>query len=79
MLFVFAMPVAFLSVGTTTAGTVLFTLPAGFRPVNNVICLVGTETSECLLLIGPNGNVTIQRYVSGSYLMLNTVSFAVYQ
>ena len=68
-----------LSVGTTTNATLLFTLPLGFRPSDNVLCLTGTENGDCLITIAPTGAVTISRFGSGgSYILLNGVTFPVY-
>lgn len=67
-----------LSKGTTTSGTLLFTLPVGFRPSKNVIAFAATETGDCLLIIAPTGAVTITRFSGGAYIILNTVSFPVY-
>lgn len=68
-----------LSAGTTTDATLLFTLPLGFRPSDNVLCLTGTENGDCLISIAPTGAVTISRFGSGgSYILLNGVTFPVY-
>lgn len=68
-----------LSVGTTTNGTTIFTLPAGFRPSKTVLCLVATELNDCLVSINTSGTVSITRFSGGgSYITLNNVKFPVY-
>lgn len=64
---------AVLTGGTTTAGTVIMTLPAGFRPKSDISYIpCGTNTAVGLINILANGQVTIQSFPSGSVLTILT-------
>lgn len=66
--------------GTTTNGTVLFTLPEGFRPSTNfaVTTMTWSNTSDyasILLDIWSNGNVAISFINSKQVINLSDISF----
>jgi len=58
--------------GTTTAGTVIFTLPSGFRPDAKLTMVVSAADSFGLLVIDPTGDVKCLT-VSAAYTWLNVV------
>lgn len=64
--------------GTVTAGTVLFTLPAGYRPAETRLFVTttsnGTTEQYGALRVDSAGNVTIQVGFSG-FFSLDSVSF----
>lgn len=68
-----------ISGGTLTPGKLLFTLPEGYRPFNEVttvVCVGGTSRDEIvILLIGKNGNVTLQKPPTTSQIYLDGISF----
>lgn len=58
--------------GTGTAGTVLFVLPAGYRPDNNLIFNVrNTSGATARLDVKNNGNVQIDEGAATAWLSLN--------
>ncbi len=65
--------------GTLTPGTLLFTLPEGYRPFNQVttvVCAGGVARDEfVVLLITKNGNVTLQKPPKTAQIYLDGVSF----
>jgi hypothetical protein len=63
--------------GTTTAGTVLLTLPLGYRPLLNTYFIVADGNGFARLFIGANGNVGIENDATNTYLSLNQISFKV--
>ncbi|EFM0223653.1 hypothetical protein DA41_002157 [Escherichia coli] len=64
---------AVLTGGNTSVGTVIMVLPEGFRPKNDISYIPsGTDSSVALINILSNGKVTIQRYPSGTVLVINT-------
>lgn len=64
---------AVLTGGTTTTGTVVMTLPTGFRPKNDISYIpCGTNTGTALFNVLANGQVTIQSFPSGSVLTIVT-------
>jgi hypothetical protein len=64
--------------GTTTSGTVLFTLPAGFRPPTTATFIVpiSPDGTSGLIEVATNGDV-IARLVSATYTGLWGISFKV--
>lgn len=59
--------------GTTTAGTVIMTLPVGYRPkfdISYIPC--GTNSAIGMINVLANGQVTIQLFPSGSVLTIVT-------
>lgn len=65
--------------GVYTAGTILFTLPVGFKPAQEQIFVVNGPSSNqfARLNITPTGNVTLQTTLSASgWLSLSGISFA---
>lgn len=69
--------------GTTTSGTLLTTLPAGYRPENNEMFVVSTSGSgaantAATLMIAPTGAVTIFSTFTGSYISLSNIKFRAY-
>lgn len=66
--------------GTTTVGTVITTLPAGFRPVDDAHIDVGHSTGTaavCRLNIMRNGDVKINAADASSWWSLAAISFPV--
>jgi hypothetical protein len=69
--------------GTTTDGTILFTLPEGMRPPTTVICAAPNAPSTtivgvvCALLIDTAGAVKIYGAAGSGYLSFEGVSFAI--
>ena len=68
-----------LSGGALAPGTLLFTLPEGYRPFNEVTtvtCVGGAARDELVvLLIHKNGDVTLQKPPQTAHLYLDGVSF----
>lgn len=61
--------------GTTTAGTVMFTLPAHLRPGNQRIAMAISEAGPCRIEIIPNGEVQISSGAPVSWLSLTGINF----
>lgn len=62
--------------GTTTSGTVLFTLPASMRPANQQIVVTTMDAGAVAVLeIFASGNVTLRNGTPSSFLSLNNVGF----
>ena len=68
-----------LSGGALAPGTLLFTLPEGYRPFNEVTtvtCVGGAARDELVvLLVHKNGDVTLQKPPQTAHLYLDGVSF----
>lgn len=60
--------------GTTTAGTTIFTLPTGYRPIIDRFFVVACNTGTGIVTVGPNGDVKIQAGSNG-YLSLDGIVF----
>jgi hypothetical protein len=73
-----------ITAGTTADGTVIFTLPVGYRPnlarAIPVVCLTGgavpSDTNSCTLAVGINGAVTIYGVGANSYIRMDALAFA---
>lgn len=68
--------------GTVTAGTTLFTLPAGYRPRNTVeafLCAMGPTgtTTPCVIHVANTGVVTLQSAGNAAFVSLSGISFEV--
>lgn len=68
--------------GTTAATTVLFTLPAGYRPRNSVavfLCAMGPTgtTTPCAVHVTSAGVVTLQSVGNAAFVSLDEISFEV--
>ena len=61
--------------GTVTDGTVLFTLPSGYRPRSPEKFITVSVNAICILDIYTNGNVTIRAGANASWLSLSGISF----
>jgi hypothetical protein len=62
--------------GTTTNGTVLFTLPAGYRPANTrAFPSVQGGNASCRIDVSAAGDVTIQTVTNANLLVLEAVRF----
>lgn len=61
--------------GTITDGTVIFTLPSGYRPSAPEKFLVVSVNALCILDIYTNGNVTIRAGANASWVSLSGISF----
>lgn len=57
--------------GTTTAGTLLFTLPVGYRPPAMEMIIVVTDGAFCALNIASNGQVSLALAAGAGYLSLS--------
>lgn len=62
--------------GTTTANTLLFTLPTGYRPKIDRFFAVATNTGFGVVTVGLDGTVRIQSGGNG-YLSLDNISFRI--
>jgi hypothetical protein len=64
--------------GGTTVGTILFTLPAGYRPAANEIFVVGTNTTETFqaIAIDPSGNVKLDTAANSALVTLSGITFS---
>ena len=61
--------------GTITDGTVIFTLPTGYRPTAPEKFITVSVNAICILDIYTNGNVTIRAGANASWLSLSGISF----
>jgi hypothetical protein len=61
--------------GTTTGGTVLFTLPSGFRPAATLQFMTEANSTLAVLEILSTGDVTIAVVGSSAFLTLSGISF----
>jgi hypothetical protein len=62
--------------GTKTSGTALFTLPAGYRPKQAMVFNVTTNGISVMVAISTVGSVTLNGdFSTGTYLSLDTISF----
>ncbi|MDD9148165.1 SGNH/GDSL hydrolase family protein [Sporolactobacillus sp. CQH2019] len=61
--------------GTTTAGTILFNIPAGFRPYIDRWFLVDSNGGTCRVTVSPGGNVVLQSGTPTTYLSLDQISY----
>ena len=62
--------------GTTTSDTVIFTLPAGYRPAKREMFSCVCDVGMAVLTIKADGKVLTFADVSNSYLSLSGISFA---
>lgn len=62
--------------GTATAGTLLFTLPAGFRPPSKMLHLAASPTIEGIQ-IDTDGTVKLDTDVTNTFLSLDSIHFSV--
>lgn len=67
-----------ISSGTTTNGTVIFKLPAGYRSskIEVVTILEDTGSGDAHLHIHPSGNVTIERVTSSAAISIECSFYA---
>lgn len=63
--------------GTTTAATVVGTLPAGMLPAEDSIHLAATNAGSCLIKITSAGNITLQSAGDATFTSLDGVCFKV--
>ena len=63
--------------GTTTANTVLFTLPAGYRPATQMLLGAKSANAAAGLRIMTNGEVQY-RFGNNTYLSFAGISFATF-
>lgn len=65
--------------GTTTTGTVIATLPAGYRPAQNTWFSVMTDTNgqAARVYVSPVGNVVLHYTPSSGFLSLDDIAFFV--
>jgi hypothetical protein len=61
--------------GTTTDLTTVFTLPNGFRPSLQVVCVVATDIGVGRVIIQTDGQVKVYGVGACSYIYLNGVTF----
>jgi hypothetical protein len=70
---------AFIKSGTVASGTIIFTLPVGFRPNRNeyisTVCLNGTNLQTCSIVVSVDGTVICDRNVANTWLSLNNFTF----
>lgn len=65
----------FVKSGTTTDGTVIFTLPSGYRPRASEKFIVVSLNLLCVIDIYTSGNVTIRTGANSGWLSLSGISF----
>ncbi len=65
----------FIKSGTAANNTVLATLPAGYRPKQEMIFEVAGTDREARVDIGPNGNIILVYAYSNAWLSLDNISF----
>lgn len=65
----------FIKSGTTTAETVLFTLPAGYRPRANEKVVTVSLNAFCVLDIYSSGNVVVKYGANSGWISLCNISF----
>lgn len=61
--------------GTTTPGTLLFTLPAGMRPPADVICVGPSNSGIVQFKVAASGQVTLQSTGDAGWTSLNGIKF----
>jgi lysophospholipase L1-like esterase len=61
--------------GTTTAGTLLFTLPAGMRPPAEVVCIGAGSTGTVQFSIATSGQVTLRTTGDATLTSLDGIKF----
>lgn len=61
--------------GVTTNGTTLFTLPVGFRPMQQQIFAAIAGNALCRMDVFPTGVVQVAVGASASYMSFNTIRF----
>jgi len=61
--------------GTTTAGTVLLTLPAGYRPAHELMFEELTNNKSVRIDILANGNVVLEQAADATWVTLNNLKF----
>ena len=64
--------------GTTTAGTVLFSIPDGFRPEETLLFDAVSNNSQSRIDIQPNGEVVLQQG-NAAYLSFDGIMFDAYR
>jgi len=69
--------------GVLTDGTVIYTLPAGYRPEHDVVCIVstndGTNDFPARVHIDTAGNVKAYKAKSGGHFQVSWIPFPAYQ
>lgn len=61
--------------GTTTAGTTLFTLPVGFRPLAQTVCITLTNSVLGTMNIETDGDVNVGGGTSSAWFSLENITF----
>jgi hypothetical protein len=61
--------------GTTTAGTTIFTLPVGYRPLSSLYFLVADSNGFARLFVASNGVIAIEADANNTYLSLDQITF----
>lgn len=65
-----------ITAGTTADGTILATLPAGYRPHEDEVFVVGTGAATmCRIRIGTDGTIKLYSWPGGTYLCFGGLSF----
>ena len=66
----------FIKSGTTTINTVLFTLPTGYRPADELVFTTLTSPNALMRLdVLANGDVVLKMTASATWLVLGPISF----
>lgn len=65
-----------IAAGTTAAGTVLGTLPVGFRPAGSNIFVVATNGGYAKIQVATSGQIAAFSAVDGTFTSLSGISFA---
>lgn len=63
--------------GTTVTGTVIATLPSGYRPAQDIICnaTLYSTTQQCVVRIKPNGDVVGEQGLDAGFVSLSGIRF----
>lgn len=61
--------------GTVTAGTLLFTLPVGMRPLNSLVFPVLSGSTSAYVVVASNGNVSALTTLTSSSVLLDPIRF----
>ncbi len=69
----------FLKSGTATNGTVIFNLPAGYRPAKRLLMNGVSNDSHVRIDVNTNGNITVEGGASSSWLSLDDIVFVAEQ
>lgn len=61
--------------GTTTSGTVIYTLPAGYRPARTILGLASCVNAACRFDVTSTGDILIREGANSGWSALDSISF----